>query len=131
MKNKEKQEEKESQCQAHAKEQEEIESKQKFVNYVKVPEGKLGVIKECGVNYEGRNILMQQIEDGSVGIHIARTDLEEQHPVQQLRLNELTLNLLLLAIFEAGRKFNIDFEKITEEINQNLEKKDKDEKARR
>lgn len=128
MKNKD-QEEKESQCQAHAKEQEEIEAKQQFVNYVKVPEGRLGVIKECGVNYEGRNILMQQIEDGSVGIYIARTDLEE-HPVQQLRLNELTLNLLLLAIFEAGRKFNIDFEKITEEINQNLEKKDKDEKAR-
>lgn len=127
---KNKKEDKGIQCQAHAKEQEEIESKQEFVNYVKVPEGRLGVIKECGVNYEGRNILMQQIEDGSVGIYIARTDLQE-HPIQQLRLNELTLNLLLLAIFEAGRKFNIDFEKITEEINQNLEKKDKDAKARK
>jgi hypothetical protein len=90
--------------------------------YANVPEGKLKVIKECGVNYEGRNILFQQLEDKSVGIYITRTDRGDDHIPQQLRLFELTLNLLLLTIFQAGRKFNIDFEKIIEEINQNLEK---------
>jgi hypothetical protein len=40
--------------------------------------------------------------------------------------NELTLNLLLLAIFQSGREFNIDFDKITEEINNTLEKQEND-----
>jgi hypothetical protein len=92
-------------------------------NYAIVPEGKLAILKECGVNYEGRNILLQQLEDKSVGIYITRPDKGEEHPAQQLRLSELTLNLLLLAIFEAGREFNIDFEKITNEIEQNLKNK--------
>lgn len=90
--------------------------------YAIVPEGKLAILKECGVNYEGRNILMQQLEDKSVGIYITRIDRADEDVPQQLRLSELTLNLLLLAIFEAGREFNIDFEKITNEIEQNLKK---------
>jgi hypothetical protein len=90
--------------------------------YAIVPEGKLAILKECGVNYEGRNIFFQQLEDKSVGIYITRPDREDDDVPQQLRLSELTLNLLLLAIFEAGREFNIDFEKITNEIEQNLKK---------
>ena len=90
--------------------------------YAIVPEGKLAILKECGVNYEGRNILFQQLQDKSIGIYITRPDKGEEHPAQSLRLSELTLNLLLIAIFEAGREFNIDFEKITEEIEQNLKK---------
>jgi hypothetical protein len=90
--------------------------------YAIVPEGKLKILNQCGVNYEGRNILMQQLEDGSIGVYITRPDKGDEHPAQTLRLSELTLNLLLLTIFQAGKEFNIDFEKITEEINQNLEK---------
>jgi hypothetical protein len=95
--------------------------------YAIVPEGKLAILKECGVNYNGRNILFQQLEDRSIGIHIARPDKGDEHPVQQLRLSELTLNLLLLTIFQAGKEFDIDFEKITEDINQDLERKQQDE----
>jgi hypothetical protein len=95
--------------------------------YAIVPEGKLEVINQCGVNYKGRNILFQQLEDKSVGICITRPDKGEEHPAQSLRLTELTLNLLLLTIFQAGREFNIDFEKITEEINQTLEKQQQNE----
>jgi hypothetical protein len=94
--------------------------------YAIVPEGKLKVINQCGVNYQGRSILFQQLEDKSVGIYITRPDRGDEDVAQTLRLSELTLNLLLLTIFQAGKEFNIDFEKITEEINQTLEKQQED-----
>jgi hypothetical protein len=109
-----------------AKKKTKTEEPKDNTSYAIVPEGKLEVINQCGVNYKGRNILFQQLEDKSVGIYITRPDKGEEHPAQSLRLSELTLNLLLLAIFQAGREFNIDFEKITEEIEENLEKQKQD-----
>jgi hypothetical protein len=92
------------------------------IKYANVPEGKLAILKECGLNYKGRNIIFHQLEDESIGIFIERLDRQDDDMPQTLRLNELTLNLLLLGIFRAGQEFNIDFEKITEEINEDLEK---------
>lgn len=106
-------------CQAHAKEQDEIEKNQ-FLGYCIVPEGKLGILKNFRLEYDNRDILFQQIEDGSIGIHITRPDRGEADVPQQLRLSELTLTLLVLGILKSSEEFGIDFNNITDSINQIL-----------
>ena len=93
--------------------------------YAIVPEGKLKVINQCGLNYEGRNILLQQLEDKSVGIHITRLDRGDEDVPQALRLSELTLVLLLHSMVECIKKFDIDFDAISDDINKNLKETNK------
>jgi len=97
------------------------ENKKNF--YAIVPEGKLEIINQLNINYEGRNISLQQLEDKSVGIHIARPDRGDEDIPQVLRLSELTLTLLLHSMIKCIELFNIDFDAITNDIENNLKNK--------
>jgi hypothetical protein len=93
------------------------EPKDEFLGYCVVPEGKLGILKNFRLEYENRDILFQQIEDGSIGIVISRPDYGEADVPQQLRLSELTLNLLLIGIFKFSEYAGIDSDGIMCSIN--------------
>jgi hypothetical protein len=93
------------------------EPKDEFLGYCIVPEGKLGILKNFRLEYENRDILFQQIEDGSIGIVISRPDKGESDVPQQLRLSELTLNLLLIGIFKFSEYAGIDSDGIMCSIN--------------
>lgn len=105
--------------------QESKEEKDNGISFI-TPDGKLKVLKSFGIKSEDRKIQLFQLEDKTVGISVIRYVEDDENPYKEeitnqvMRLSELTFSMLIACFLKANDDFEINAEKIIEELNQKI-----------